>query len=155
MCILVMLVPTHPIPMLCGWKNAHSCTLPGPKIGGDCDYNDQKALFKKGRFPQNPGHCKALLGAHQSMVHPGHWLSLSSVAPQVLIFVVGDCTFLHLVWAGLAPNQENCPIMIMWSWPWRWLPSSQPWCRYGKIRGWNCSFGNLKLSKLGNFELNK
>ena len=27
--------------------------------------------------------------------------------------------------------------------------------RYGKIRGWNCSFGNLKLWKLGNFELKR
>ena len=29
----------------------------------------------------------------------------------------------------------------------------QRWVSSGKIYGWICSFGNLKLSKLGNFEL--
>ena len=99
----------HPIPMfsyICGWKNAHSCTLPGPKIGGDCDHDDQKALFKKG-LPSKTWALQSI-GAHQDMVHLGHWLS--SGAPQALTFVVGE--FLHLVWAGLAPKRENCPIMI-------------------------------------------
>ena len=67
MCIRVMLVPTpppNPHVFIYMWlENAHSCTLhlPGPKIGGACDDDDQKALFKKRGLPHNPGYCKALL----------------------------------------------------------------------------------------------
>lgn len=95
---------------ICGWKNVHSCTLTGRKIGDDCDDDDQKALFKKGASVKILGiatkHC---IGAHQDEVHPGH--RRSSVAPKVLMFVLWK---MHIFapCVGWAPKRENCRIMI-------------------------------------------
>ena len=90
----------------CGWENVHSCTLPGPKIGGDCDDDDQKAVFKKGASLTILGiakHCWCPSG------HGTSWtLALIRCAPGS--HICGWRIFAPCV--GSAPKRENYPIMI-------------------------------------------